>query len=125
MKILLVILSILSSLCGCIPRGIPIEIYQGAPRYPTYPKKTIHLYKDIKDTFIKAIQIECGLSESGAMILWEAYKTSEYKKLSIFLIKTNYFTRIYSYGLQDRVYLMMVERVKARTKLLKKLKYAK
>jgi len=77
-------------------------------------KTALRLNKNSKQVMINAIMIEFGLSEPDATILWEKYKRSEIEGFAGYLIETNPFQKI------DRVYTDLVERVKVRTKILKR-----
>ena len=94
-------------LSGC--SAIPIKITYDFPP----PAKIIRI-KDSNQAIIKAISIESGFNEAISKVLWDKYKLSSYKKLSLYLIKTN------PEEIQDKYYIMFVERVKARAKILKR-----
>jgi len=131
-------LLLIGSLLGCatITKETPTQIkpifhkhkwdYQtgkcwicGATFRPMKVKSTQARLKDSKQIFINALMIESGLSEPDATILWERYKLSGTKGFANYLIQTNPFFKI------DRVYIDFVERVKVRTKILKRGKYEK
>ena len=75
--------------------------------------KTARL-KDNKQVMIHAIMIETGLSEPEATILWEKYKRSNIKGMAPYLIEINPYQKI------DRIYIDLMERIKVRTKILKR-----
>jgi hypothetical protein len=86
---------------------------------PMKVKSTQARLKDNRQTMINAIMAESGLPEPEATILWERYKLSGTKGFANYLIQTNPFFKI------DRVYIDFVERVKVRTKILKRGRYEK
>ena len=79
-------------------------------------KSTQVRLKDSKQTMINAIMIESALSEPEVTILWERYKLSGVKDFALYLIKANPFQK------QDWIYIDFMERVKVRTKILKRTK---
>ena len=83
---------------------------------PMKVKSTHARLKDSKQTMINAIMIESALSEPEVTILWERYKLSGVKDFALYLIKANPFQK------QDWIYIDFMERVKVRTKILKRTK---
>ena len=88
----------------------------GATFRPMKVKSTQARLKDSKQTMINAIMIESALSEPEVTILWERYKLSGVKDFALYLIKANPFQK------QDWIYIDFMERVKVRTKILKRTK---
>ena len=86
----------------------------GATFSPMKMKSKQARLKDSKQVMIQAIMIESGMTEPEATILWEKYKQSNIHGLAPYLIQTNPFQKI------DRVYIDLVERIKVRTKILKR-----
>ena len=80
--------------------------------------KMLHL-KDNKKVLIKAIMIEGHMSEPEATILWEKYKHFKLSSFRDYLIFVN------PKFIQDRYYIDFIERVKVRTKILKRGYYEK
>ena len=85
---------------------------------PMKVKSTQTRLKNSKQTMINALMIENGLSEPEATILWENYKkykiSPNKRDFANYLIETNPYQKI------DRLYIDFVERVKVRTKILKR-----
>jgi len=109
MRYLLILCVLLS---GC---AIPLRI-----SYDELKKTHRTILKDSKQIIILSIVKEGNLTEPEASVLWEKYKSSNIKGLSVWLIKTNYFAELHYWGLQDRYYIDFVKRVKARTKMFKR-----
>ena len=86
----------------------------GATYSPMKVKVKTTRLKDSKQVMIQAIMIESSLSEPEATILWERYKMSDIRGFAPYLIKANPMFLI------DRFYTDFVERVKVRTKILKR-----
>jgi hypothetical protein len=140
--VLAVILAVLLfCMSGCVERGIVrhdsrqsiVRIHKhawdkdtgkclicGATYSPMRTASTQARLKDSKQIFINALMIESGLSEPDATILWEKYLLAKpnmkpnRKGFANYLIVTNPFQKI------DRVYIDFVERIKVRTKILKR-----
>ena len=77
-------------------------------------QKKIKYKLSAKDIITQAIMTESGLSEPDAVILWDKYKRSSIKGFARYLIQVN------PYYKQNWVYIDFVERVKVRTKILKR-----
>jgi hypothetical protein len=88
----------------------------GAIYAPVRFKKNSVRLKDSQQIMIKAIMIEGEMPEVEATMLWERYKRSGIKGFLNYLIEVNPFFR------QDRIYVSFVEKVKIRTKILKRTK---
>ena len=87
----------------------------GASFNPIHKKQHTKVARlNSKQTMVNAIVIESGLPEPEATILWERYKMSGIRGFAPYLIKANPMFLI------DRFYTDFVERVKVRTKILKR-----
>ena len=73
-------------------------------------------YKSSKVTIVKAITEEFSLDEPNATILWERYKRSNSKSFVDYLLKYN------PLWIRNDLYILLVERIKTRTKILKRTK---
>ena len=112
LKLLIISISLLVS-SGCV---VPLHISYDKPIVK--PIKH-HRLKDSKQTIIRAIMIEGDMPEPEATILWEGYKTSNLRDFSEYLIA------ICPYQVSDSQIINAVERMKIRTKILKRRKYEK
>ena len=118
----------IGNLQGCIPRGIPIEVYVTVPKIITKETKIIYPYKSKEKAVIKAIMIESGLSEPEAVILWGKYiqaKTEEINTLAKYMINIQYSPNKNGFSLRYDLFENLVERVKVRTRMLKRKRYEK
>jgi hypothetical protein len=101
-------------LSGCaIPLHISYDKSDNSVEKPIVEIAKIRL-KDSKQVIIRAIMIEGSLSEPEATVLWVKYTQSDYKDFITYLIEIN------PHDKQVRIYKDFVERVKVRTKMLKR-----
>ena len=86
----------------------------GVKYSPMTPKVKFERIKNSKQTIIKAIMLEAPATETQATVVWEKYKHFNCPSFKDYLININ------ADYLQDRYYVDFVERVKVRTKILKR-----